>query len=75
MRNIRSYGLYKSNNKKLSDFIINKLSIMPIIYKGDIKIVNKELDYIINNYPIYSNFINFEYILINRPTNYSIIIL
>ena len=65
MRNIRTYGLYKSNNKQLSDIIINKLSIIPIIYKGDIKIVNKELDNIINNYPIYINFIN-NYFKINK---------
>ena len=66
MRNVRSYGLYKSNN---SDLIINKLSIIPIIYKGDIKIVNKELDYIINKYPIYNNFIISEFIVIERLMN------
>ena len=74
MRNIRSYGLYKSIN---SDFIINKLSIIPFIYKGDIKIVKKELDYIINKYPIYNNFINYYFkinklpFFIDKSLNYS----
>ena len=37
IRNIRSYGLYKKEDKEISNIIINKLSIFPIIYEGKIK--------------------------------------
>ena len=43
VRNIKSYGLYKKDNKKISDKIIKKLSLLPIYYKGDINFINKSI--------------------------------
>ena len=55
MRNIRSYGLYKKEDKKLSDKIVNKLSLLAIKYKGNLEYLNKKL----NEYTTkYENFIN-----------------
>ena len=58
MRNIRSYGLYKKEDKKLSDTIVNKLTKLAIKYKGNIDYINKKLKEYIRKYPIYENFIN-----------------
>jgi hypothetical protein len=58
MRNIREYGLYKKPDKKLSDKIIYKLSILTIKYKGDMNYVKQKLENIITKYTKYQNFIN-----------------
>ena len=58
MRNIRSYGLYKKDDKKLSDKIIKKLTKLTIKYKGDINYVKNKLVYIISKYSKYENYIN-----------------
>lgn len=37
--NLRSYGLYKKKDKKISNIILKKLSLLPIIYKGNLQII------------------------------------
>ena len=44
MRNISSYGLYKKEDKQLSDKIINKLSLLAIKYKRNLNYLNKKLN-------------------------------
>ena len=50
LRNLKSYGLYKKNLKQNSDIILKKLGNLPFIYKGDLKIFEKECRDIKNNY-------------------------
>ena len=58
MRNIRSYGLYKKEQKNKSNKIIKYLSSLPLNYEGDMNYVEMKLKNIINENPIYENFIN-----------------
>ena len=58
VRNIKSYGLYKKDNKKISDKIIKKLSLLPIYYKGDMNYIYNKLNEIKVDYRNYENFIN-----------------
>ena len=58
MRNIRSYGLYKKEDKQLSDKIVNKLSLLAIKYKGNLEYLNKKLYEYTYKYTKYENFIN-----------------
>ena len=57
IKNIKIYGLYTKKYKDISNIIIKKLSILPIKYGGDTSIVYSELDKIIEEYPLYENFI------------------
>ena len=43
VRNLKTYGLYKKEDKEVSDIIIKDLSMLPIIYNGDINIIIKKL--------------------------------
>ena len=43
MRNIRKYGLYKNEDKQLSDKIVNKLSFLAIKYKGNLEYLKKKV--------------------------------
>ena len=52
------YGLYKKEDKKLSDTIVNKLTKLTIKYKGNIDYINKKLKDYIRKYQKYENFIN-----------------
>ena len=65
MRNIKKYGLYKENDKKDSNIIINILGRLPFIYKGDMNIINNLLDELSSKYKKYYNFIN-QYFKINK---------
>ena len=58
IRNIKSYGLYNKANKETSDKIIKILSLLPIVYNGNINIIDNQLNDIKCKYPKYSNFIN-----------------
>ena len=55
--NIKSYGLYKKEDKEVSDIIIKDLSILQIIYNGDINIIIKKINKLKGKYPKYENFI------------------
>ena len=44
MINIRSYGLYKKEDKKLNDKIVNKLTKLAIKYKGNLDYLNNKLN-------------------------------
>ena len=67
MRNIKAYGLYKKHDKSTSDIIIQKLSSLPFIYKGDIKKIKNFINNIIEEYPKYTNFLN-NYFMVNKFT-------
>ena len=67
MRNIKAYGLYKKHDKSTSDIIIQKLSSLPFIYKGDIKKIKNFINNIIEEYPNYTNFLN-NYFMVNKFT-------
>ena len=67
LRNLKSYGLYKKDLKENSDIILKKLGNLPFIYKGDLKIFEKECIDIKNNYPLYTNFID-NYFIINKKS-------
>ena len=58
MRNIRSYGLYKKEDKQLSDKIVNKLILLSIKYNGNLEYLNKKLDKYTTKYTKYENCIN-----------------
>ena len=58
LRNIRSYGLYKKEQKNKSDMIIKYLASIPLNYDGDMNYVETKLQNIINENPLYENFIN-----------------
>ena len=66
LRNLKSYGLYKKNLKQNTDIILKKLGNLPFIYKGDLKIFEKECRDIKNNYPIYTNFIDNYFIIYKK---------
>ena len=57
VRNLRTYGLYKKESKKLSMEVIKILSSIPFIYKGNIEIVNKILLETKNVYKEHAKFI------------------
>ena len=57
VRNLKSYGLYKKEDKEVSDIIIKDLSMLPIIYNGDINIIIKKINKLKGKYPKYKNFI------------------
>ena len=42
LRNLKSYGLYKKDKKEESNDLLNDLGKLPFIYKGDMKIFEKE---------------------------------
>ena len=58
LRNLRSYGLYKKNDKEISNIIIKDLSSLPFDYKGDLEHVKSKLRKITSKYPNYTNLIN-----------------
>ena len=58
LRNLKTYGLYKQNYKAESDIIVDRLGLIPLLYKGDMKIFNQECDNLCKKYPRYHNFIN-----------------
>ena len=58
LRNLKSYGLYKENNKTTSEYILKKLGNLPFIYKGDTNKIMDSLINIKNEYPKYTNFID-----------------
>ena len=79
VRNIKSYGLYKKEDKEVSDKIIKELSILPIIYNGDINIIIKTINKLKEKFPKYNNFLT-NYFIENKLTyfkdnylNYSVI--
>ena len=57
VRNIKSYGLYKKEDKDVSNIIIKELSILPIRYNGDINVIIKTINKLKKEYPKYNNFI------------------
>ena len=65
LRNLRKFGLYKDIDKKESDLILNKLGSLPFLYKGNISLIEKFLDKLIDEHPKYNNFIN-EYFKTNK---------
>ena len=65
IRNIKAYGLYKKEDKETSNYIIEKLSSLPFLYKGKLDFVNSLINKISNDYPKYSNFLN-NYFLRNK---------
>ena len=58
LRNLKKYGLYKQNYKAESDIIVDRFGLIPLLYKGDMKIFNQECDNLCKTYPRYHNFIN-----------------
>ena len=58
LRNLKSYGLYKKDKKEESNNLLNDLEKLPFIYKGDMKIIEKECNRISKKYPNHLNFIN-----------------
>ena len=58
IKNIRNYGLYKKEHKINSDFIIKKLSYLPIIYNGDYNICLNTLKMLKFKFPEYDNFLS-----------------
>ena len=67
IRNIKAYCLYKKQDKFTSDLIIRKLSSLPFIYKGEIKKVKIFIKNIIEEYPLYTNFLN-NFFIANKLT-------
>ena len=70
MRNLRTYGLMnkkfmKKKFKEESLKLLNKLGNLPFIYKGDIKIFEKECKSLNELFPAQSNFLN-NYFLENK---------
>ena len=49
--------LYKKNKKEESNDLLNDLGKIPFIYKGDMKIFEKECNRISKKYPNHLNFI------------------
>ena len=76
IKNIRNYGLYKKEHKINSDFIIKKLSYLPIIYNGDYKICQNTLKKLKSKFPQYDNFLsnyfekNFEPYFLDKSLDY-----
>ena len=70
IRNIRKYGLYKSEMKIISNEVIKILSSIPFVYKGNIEIVKKILEETKSKYKNYSNYI--DNYLINNKMQYFI---
>ena len=65
LRNLKIYGLYKENNKVISDLVLKKLGNLPFIYNGDNEIIMDSLNKTKKDYPKYSNFID-EYFIPNK---------
>lgn len=65
MRNLRNYGLMKKKYKENSLKLLSNLGNLPFIYKGDIKIFEKECKSLSELFPDHSNFIN-NYFLENK---------
>ena len=65
MKNLRTYGLMKKKFKEESLKLLKKLGNLPFIYKGDIKILEKECKTLSEIFPDHSNFIN-NYFLENK---------
>ena len=76
IKNIRNYGLYKKEHKINSDFIIKKLSYLPITYNGDYKICQNALKKLKSQFPEYNNFLtnyfekNFEHFYLDKSLDY-----
>ena len=58
LRNLRKLGLYKDTDKKESDLILKKLGRLPFFYKGNINLIENNLDKLVEEHPKYNNFIN-----------------
>ena len=50
VRNIKSYGFFKKEEKEITDIIIKELSILPLIYNGNINLIFQR--YFQNQYEI-----------------------
>ena len=76
IKNIRNYGLYKKEHKINSDYIIKKLSYLPITYNGDYKICQNTLKNLKAKFPEYDNFLtnyfekNFEIFFLDKSLDY-----
>ena len=76
IKNIRNYGLYKKEHKINSDYIIKKLSYLPITYNGDYKICQNTLKNLKSKFPEYENFLtnyfekNFETFFLDKSLDY-----
>ena len=57
--------MYKDIDKKESDLILKKLGSLPFLYRGNISLIEKFLDNLIDEHPKYNNFIN-EYFKPNK---------
>ena len=58
LRNIKLYGLYKKENKDNSKLIMKELSMLPIIYNGNINLIIKKIEILKKKYPLYINFLD-----------------
>ena len=71
LENLRKNGLLlkKSNeeNYQINMKILNILGKLPLLYNGDINIINIQLQDIKKNYPKYSNFIDNYFIKYKLP--------
>ena len=76
IKNTRNCGLYKKEHKINSDFIIKKLSYLPIIYNGDYNICLNTLKMLKFKFPEYDNFLSnyfektFEPYFLNKSLDY-----
>ena len=53
LRNLKTFGLYKQKYKAESEIILDRLGLIPMLYKGDMKIFNQECDNLCKKYPRY----------------------
>ena len=58
LKNLKIYGLYKENNKAISDLVLKKLDNLPLIYRGNNEIILNSLNKIKKDYSKYTTFIN-----------------
>ena len=69
IKNARAYGLMNKKNKliniDLTFEIIKEVSLLPILYNGNLKFVYNKIDELVIKYPYYKNFL-YNYFLENK---------
>ena len=54
---MKLYKLYNKDDKVTSDLIRKELSILPIIYNGNINMIINKVKNLQNKYPYYDNYL------------------